>query len=150
MGGGGDVGVAKNEAVVARPAAGLGSETGFVEHAVKHIARTVAGEHAAGAVRAVGARSQAEDQDACLRIAKRGYRLSPINPVPVGSPFDLGDAGDVVTQTGASAAPHNFVLKYLKQKVLFMLKYNQILLDAPRAHCAQSIVRLLRSNVRWV
>ena len=69
-----------------------------------HAVAAVAGEHAPGAVRAVGGGGQADDQDARATVTGARDRAAPVLVVAVGAAALAGDLGAVVDQAGAEAA----------------------------------------------
>ena len=111
MGGGGDVEVVEFEAVLAGDGDGLGGESGLVEDLVEDVAGAVAGEHAAGAVGAVGAGSEAEDEDAGVRVAEGGDGSSPIGLIAVGAALELRDFGSMGAETGTALAGNDLLLE---------------------------------------
>jgi hypothetical protein len=119
---GGDPGVAKLEAVVAVDGTGLAGEAKLVEDGVHEVAGAVAGEGAAGAVGAVSAGCEAEDENAGERISKAGHGARPVGLVEVGAAFGLSDASAVVAETGAEFAGNDRFVNLLKelQRSLFM------------------------------
>jgi hypothetical protein len=81
----------------------VGGETGLVEDLVKDVAGTVAGEHAAGAVGAVRARSESQDEDAGGGVAEGWYGESPVGLVTVGAAFELRYLCRMLAQAGAAS-----------------------------------------------
>ena len=78
----GDPGVAESQPVVARDRRRLVREPGAVERRVEPVAGAIAGEHAAGAVRAVRRRRQADDHDPRRRVAEPGHAAAPSSRSP--------------------------------------------------------------------
>ena len=78
-----------------------------MQHAVEPVAGFVASEHAAGAVRSMGAGSEPENENARLGIAKTRDRLAPILPIAIGPALDGGNVDTVIAQTRASFAHDN-------------------------------------------
>ena len=76
--GGGDVGVDQPQAVVAAHRGRLVGEAGPVKRRVEPVAGAVAGEHAAGAVGAVGGGGEADDQDPRRGVAEAADRPRPV------------------------------------------------------------------------
>jgi hypothetical protein len=76
--GGRDPGVAQREAVAGVQRRRLVGEAGTVQRGEEEVARAVAGEDPAGAVRAVGGRREAEDHHGRARIAEAGDRSAPV------------------------------------------------------------------------
>ena len=83
-GGGSDVGVAQDQAVVAPPGGRLIGEAGLMESNKERVGRAIAGEHAPGAVAAVGGWGQANDQQARLRVADARQGAPPVLLFAVG------------------------------------------------------------------
>ena len=68
------------EPVVERRRRRLVREAGPVHRPEQPVAAAVAGEHPAGAVRAVRGRRQTEHHDPCVRVAEAGDRPTPVRP----------------------------------------------------------------------
>ena len=66
---------------------GRAGEAGAVQRGEEEVARPVAGEHPAGAVRAVGGRRQAEQQHARVRVAEARQRAAPVGLAGEGRPL---------------------------------------------------------------
>ena len=115
MSGSSNVEVVQRQSVLARHAGGMGSESGLVEHLIQDLARTVAGEHPAGPVGTMRARSESQNQDARGRIAERRYGKSPIGLVAVCAPFELRDFCRMPPQTGAAFTGDDFTVEYFQQ-----------------------------------
>jgi hypothetical protein len=75
-----------------------------VERGEEEVARAVAGEEAAGTVRAVGGGGEAEKYDARLRISETGDRTAPVALVRKGGPFFVGDFFAPLDQAWAASA----------------------------------------------
>ena len=76
-----DVAVRKHEPVVARDGVRLAREAVAVQRRVQPGAARVAGEHPAGAVRAMRRRREADDEQPRPRVPEPGYGLPPVGPV---------------------------------------------------------------------
>lgn len=111
VGGGGDVEVVELESVLAGDGDGLGGEAGLVEHAVQDVAGAVAGEHAAGAVGAMGSGGEAEDEDAGVGVAERGDGASPIGLITVGAALEFRNFRSVRAEAGTAATSYDFLLE---------------------------------------
>ena len=83
---GGDVGAAQFQAVLAAVADRLGGETAGMERAKQVVSGAVAGEHASGAVGAMGPRRQPDHEQTRRGVAERGHGPPPILTVPVRAP----------------------------------------------------------------
>ena len=87
-------------------------ETGAMERAIRKSPDApiaVAGEHAAGAIGAVRGRREAENQDACPRIAEAGHGLAPVRLVAMRGLLLARDLLAVRAQPRAPLARHNRV-----------------------------------------
>ena len=117
MGGGGDVEVVQDQAVLAGHADRVGGETGLVEDPIEDVAGAVAGEHPAGAVGTVCARRESQDQDTGGRIAERRHGKSPVSLVAVCAPLELRDFCRMPAQAGAKLAGYDLLIEYFEQKM---------------------------------
>ena len=63
-------------------------ETGFMEGTEQELSRAVAGENPAGAIGAMRARSQTDNDDASFRIAKTSDGLTPVSFLLIGAAAD--------------------------------------------------------------
>ena len=99
-----DLQIGESHAIVARPCERLRRESRFVEHRIKEIAGAVSGEGTTCAVGAVCAGSEAQSQDARVRIAKGRNRLAPILPIGIGAAAHLRNVGAVLPKPRASIA----------------------------------------------
>ena len=81
----GDVDVVEAQPVVGRDRGRLVRQAGPVQRRIEPVAAAVAGEHPAGAVRAVRRGRQTDDQDLRRRIAEARHRSSPIGLVGEGA-----------------------------------------------------------------
>ena len=111
MDGRGDVAVFEGQAVVRRRRVGLGSKPRAVERVVEEVSRAVAGEHAAGAVGSVGARREADDEQARRGVAERRDGLAPVVPAAVRAALYRGNPAAVGDQAGAALAGDDVGLK---------------------------------------
>ena len=102
--GDGDPRVAEDEAVVARGGGGLVGEAGAVQRAIEPLARAIAGEDAAGAIGAVGAGRQADDDEAGGGIAEAGDGARPVGVGGVGGALVAADGGAPCDQALAATA----------------------------------------------
>ena len=73
-----DVDVLEAQAVVARDGRGLVREARAMKRREQEVARAVSGEHAAGAVAAVGRGSEAHDEEARPRVTEARHRAAPV------------------------------------------------------------------------
>jgi len=89
---------------------GLRGETRLVKHPVEEISRSVTGEHSPRAVRAMGPRRQADDQQTRIRISERGNWLPTVVPVAIRSPLLGGDLAAVGDQARTPLASNNLPL----------------------------------------
>ena len=80
------------------------AKPGGVERGGQEIARAVAGEDAAGPVRAVRRGRQADQQQARVRIAEPRHRPAPVDVVAVGGLLLARDARAVAPQARAVLA----------------------------------------------
>jgi hypothetical protein len=79
---------------------------------VQEVAAAISGEHAPGAIRAVGCGGQADDQELSLRIAEAGDGAAPVRFVAVGAALGAGDFLAVANQARAFAALDNLSVEY--------------------------------------
>ena len=101
---GGDPQVAQPHAVVAAARCGLRGEARLVEHGIKKVAGAVAGKGPSGAVGAVRARCEPEDEDAGGGIAEAGHGTAPIGLVAIGAAARAGHLGAPGAETRAALA----------------------------------------------
>lgn len=87
----GDVDPVENESVVAMGTRRLAGESRTVQRRVEKVAGPVAGEGASGAVSAVRAGREAEDDERSRGIAEPGDRLSPVTFVEVATSLRARD-----------------------------------------------------------
>lgn len=107
--------VAKCEAVVALHRCRLAGEAGAIQRAIEKIARTIAGEHASGAIRAVRGGREAEDKKLGARIPETGNRLAPVIPVEEGAALGASDAFAIAHQARAFPAGDNFLVEKVQR-----------------------------------
>src|SRR5205823_5379749 len=74
----GHVGAAQREPIPTTGAGSLVGEAGSMQRCVEPVSRSIAGKYAAGSVRPVGCRREADDCNSSLRIAEAADRSSPI------------------------------------------------------------------------
>jgi hypothetical protein len=55
---------------------------------------------------------EADNYQACVRVAKSGHGPSPVFPVAVGAPLDARDAFTIRNESRAFSAIHDFLLQY--------------------------------------
>ena len=101
---GGDPGVAQRQAVAPRLGDREAGEAGGVHRRHQEQAGAIAGEHPAGAVGAVRAGRQADDQQARLGIAEAGQRAAPVGLVAIRGALHRRDVGAVRPQPRAPRA----------------------------------------------
>ena len=106
-----DPAVLQSHAVAARDRVGLRGKTGIVENGIQKVAGAVAGKGPAGPVGTVRARSQAQDQQTGLLVAKRRNWLGPVNPVPVGTALAGGDLFAILPQAAAALTADDFLVE---------------------------------------
>ncbi len=85
-----------------------------MEDGIHEVAGAVAGEGAAGAVGSVSAGSEAEDEDASLRVAKAGDGAGPVGLVEVGPAPGFADVSAVVAKAWAALARNDGVMNLLE------------------------------------
>ena len=102
--GGGDEAVAQFETVVAVDRSRLRRETGSVERRIKEITRCVAGKRPAGAVAAMGARREPDDDRARVGVTEGGDGTTPVGAGEVGALLFGRNVRGVCPQLGAPLA----------------------------------------------
>ena len=108
---GGDVGIAQRESVFFVRSRGLRGEAGAVQHAIEKMTGAIAGERAAGAVGAMCARRQAENQHPRVHIAKARYWLGPIVAIAIGAALLTPDLLAVIDQPRTAGAGNEFAIQ---------------------------------------
>ena len=101
---GGDPQIAQLHAIVAAARCGLRGEARLVEHGIEKVAGAVAGEGPTGAVGAVRARRESQDEDTGRGIAKAGHGTAPIGLVAIGAAAGAGHLGAPGAETRAALA----------------------------------------------
>ncbi len=101
---GGNPEIAQSHAVLAAARGGLRSEPRLVEHGIKKVAGAIAGEGPSGAVGAVSAGRETQDQDACGGIAEARHGSAPVGLVAVGAAARAGHFGAPGAETRAALA----------------------------------------------
>lgn len=107
-GGGRNVKVGEHQAIVKVGSRGLIGEPGFVQYRIHEVSGGISRKGAAGAVGAMGAGSEAENQHAGIGIAEPGHRFPPVVPIAVGAAFFLGDLLSIGHQARATRAGNDF------------------------------------------
>src|SRR6202020_353695 len=82
---GADPAIRQPHAVATRDRMRLRGKTSVVKNRIEKVARAVAGKRAAGAIGAVGARSQSQDQHTSFFIPEGRNRLGPVNPIAIST-----------------------------------------------------------------
>ena len=82
-----------------------------IQGLVQKIARAVAGEHAAGAIRAVRSGRQPDEQQPRAGIAKSRHRLGPIIPIAIGAALHASHFGAIGNQPRAAHAGDDFAIQ---------------------------------------
>ena len=101
---GADPEFAELEAVVAGDGFGFGGEAELVEDGVHEVAGAIAGKRSTCPVGSVGARGEAENEDAGVGVAEAGNRFGPVFLIAVGLAAGLADGVAVVAQTRTASA----------------------------------------------
>src|SRR5579863_3699956 len=102
----------QREPVIAARGGGLIGESGFVKNGIHEVPRGIAGERPAGAVRAMRARSEAENKNAGIGIAEAWHWLAPILPIKVGAALLAGDHFPVLNKARTKTARDDFSIQY--------------------------------------
>ena len=108
---GSDVCIAQRKSVFFVRSRGLRGEAGAVQHAIEKMTGAIAGERAAGAVGAMRARRQAEDQHPRVHIAEARHRLGPIVAVAVGAALLTPDLLAIFNQPRTAGAGDEFAIQ---------------------------------------
>jgi len=82
-----------------------------VQDTIKEIAGAVTGERPAGTIGTVSARSKAQNQKPCLRIAEAGHGFSPIIPFEIGAAFYASNLLAIFDKPGAAGTSGNFMVE---------------------------------------
>ena len=107
----GDVEIIELHPIVAIGSVGLAGESSLIQDGEHEVAGSISGERPSGAVGAMRARRQAQDQNPGLGIAESRHRLAPVFPVEIGAAFFAGDLLPVLDQTRTESAGDNFAFK---------------------------------------
>src|SRR5246127_394844 len=108
---GGDVQIFEFQSVIAVGRSGLVGKSSLIEHRIHELAGGVAGEGAAGSVRAVRAGSQSHNQNTRAGIAESRHGLAPVLPVTIGAALLTRDFLAVSDQARATSATDNFAIQ---------------------------------------
>src|SRR4029077_10501144 len=108
---GSDVEAGQHLAVAASGCSGLTGESGFVQYWIHEVAGSVSGERTAGAIGAMGAGSESEDEDAGMGITKAGNGLSPVLAVAVRPALLAANLLAILDQTATSRAGDDFAVQ---------------------------------------
>jgi len=111
---GGDPGVAKFEAVVARCAGGLVGEAEFMEDGIHEIAGAVAGKGTTGAIGTMGAGSESKDQDTGAWIPEPRNGARPVSLIDVGAAAGFADGGAKGSQARTALTEDDLLLDLLE------------------------------------
>lgn len=106
-----DVNVAQDQGVVAVFACRLVGQPRAVQRREKKIAAAITGEDAAGAIRPVRARGQADEPDACVLVAEAGHGFGPVCFVGVGAALGLPHLPAILPQPPATPAGFDLRVK---------------------------------------
>jgi hypothetical protein len=106
-----DIEICEPEAVVARNRVGLGGKAGLVQHPVEEVPGGVPGEHAAGAVGAVGPWGQSDEQHPGVWVPERGNREAPIWVVLKSTALLVSYETAMVDQSGTLLAADHLLLE---------------------------------------
>lgn len=110
--------IAKFQAVVYASALGLRCEARPVQRAVEEVTGTISGKHTSNTISTMCSRRQAENEQACQRIAERRYRLPPVILVNVSAPLRGRNCLAMLNQARAPLAFNNLLVQ--RDKVLFV------------------------------
>ncbi len=111
----GDPGMAKLEAVLAMDGSRFVGQAEFVQDGIHEVARAIAGKGAAGAVGAVCAGGEAENQDACAWVAEAGNGTGPVGLIQVGTAFRFAYAATIVAKAGTAFTGNDGVTNLMKE-----------------------------------
>jgi hypothetical protein len=109
-----DPDLAQLEAVVAAGGGWFTGQAEFVKNRVHEVAGAVAGERTPRPVGSVGARSEAEDEDAGVGIAESGDRFRPVFLIAVRFATRLADATNVGDESRAASAICDVLLQLIE------------------------------------
>lgn len=112
--GGTDVGTRENETVLACNAFRLTGETGFVQCTIQKLAGAITGEHSTGSIRAVCARSEADQKNARVRVPKARNWAAPIVLSRIGPAADPSDLLPMRNQARTAAALDQIAIEYIQ------------------------------------
>src|SRR3954466_14457605 len=76
----------------------------FVQHGIEEISGAVASKHTARAIGAVRARSEAENENLSVDVAKAGHGLGPVFPIEVGATLDGANLAAMIDEPGTLRA----------------------------------------------
>jgi len=107
----------------------LRGEAGCKEHLVKKIARTVAGEHAAGSIGAVRSRREANEKKLGFGIAEAWHWFRPIIPIAVSTALHASHFRAILHQARAFFAGDDFVLQDFESVQPLRLDDERVRLD---------------------
>ena len=80
----------------------------------EEVAGAVAGEGAAGAIGAMSAGGEAEDEDLGVGIAKGRDGLAPVFPIGIGAAAEAGYFGAVIAKAGTQVAGDDAAVEEVK------------------------------------
>src|ERR1700675_3052549 len=117
-GGGSDIKTGQHLAIVAGSRGGQEGESRLVQHRINEVAGSVSGERASGAIGAVGAGSESENEDAGMGITEPGNGLAPVLAVAVSAALLARDLLAIHDQTRTPRAADDFGIQNLEIKLL--------------------------------
>ena len=85
-----------------------------VQRGKQKIAGAIAGKHAAGAIRTVRARRQAQNEELGVRIAKSRYGFAPVFPLTKGAALFSRHFFAVHNQPRTSSTGNNFAVQRMQ------------------------------------
>ena len=112
--GGGNISVLQFQPIAAIFRGGLIGKSGAIERLIEKISGAVAGEHAPGAICAMGGGRQSNNQQLCARIAEAGHRLAPVFPIAKGGAFLPSDHFAVVDEARAAFATNDLLVETIE------------------------------------
>ena len=112
---GADPCMAKLEAIVASDGSGLAGEAEVVQDRVHKVTGAVSSKRASGAISAVCAGSESNDEYTGAWISKAGDGARPVGLILIGTAASVSDALAVGSEAGAEFAVDDVVLNLLKQ-----------------------------------